>query len=259
MEAIAKTRHLKGSPRKARLVIDLIRGRNVSQALNILKFTDKRAADPIAKTLRSAIANATYLAEQQNIAIDPDDLIVKTCFVDMGAHKNRRRMRPAPQGRAFREQRHYCHITILVSNDAPTDTKSARKSMQTSGEKGSHGGAKGKESPKPEAIKETTKTATAKDTPKAKETKKAQAEKPAVEEMVGATAPVVEAPIIEKPIVESATTITDAETPKVEESVEAKSPIVETPESSSDNAAAKINESQIGTKHRSRRNEETES
>ena len=102
MEAIAKTRHLKGSPRKARLVIDLIRGRNVSQALNILKFTDKRAADPIAKTLRSAIANATYLAEQQNIAIDPDDLWVKTCFVDMGAHKNRRRMRPAPQGRAFR-------------------------------------------------------------------------------------------------------------------------------------------------------------
>ncbi|MGI8883376.1 MAG: 50S ribosomal protein L22, partial [Pyrinomonadaceae bacterium] len=112
MEAIAKTRHLKGSPRKARLVIDLMRGRNVSQALAILKFTDKRAADPIAKTLRSAIANATYLAEQQNIAIDPDDLWVKTCFVDMGAHKNRRRVRPAPQGRAYKEQRHYCHITI---------------------------------------------------------------------------------------------------------------------------------------------------
>ena len=117
MEAIAKTRHLKGSPRKARLVIDLIRGRAVSQALAILRFTDKRAADPIEKCLRSAIANATYLAEQQNIAIDPDDLWVKTCFVDMGAHKNRRRMRPAPQGRAFREQRHYCHLTILVSSD----------------------------------------------------------------------------------------------------------------------------------------------
>jgi large subunit ribosomal protein L22 len=119
MEAIAKTRHLKGSPRKARLVIDLIRGRNVSQALAILRFTNKRAADPIAKTLRSAIANATFQAEKQNIAIDPDDLFVKTCFVDMGAHKNRSRMRPAPQGRAFREQRHYCHITIMVSNDLP--------------------------------------------------------------------------------------------------------------------------------------------
>ncbi len=119
MEAIAKTKNLKGSPRKARLVIDLIRGRNVSQALAILKFTDKRAAEPIEKTLRSAIANATYLAEQQNIAIDPDDLFVKSCFVDMGPHKNRRRMRPAPQGRAYREQRHYCHITVLVSSEKP--------------------------------------------------------------------------------------------------------------------------------------------
>src|SRR4026207_184986 len=117
MEAIAKTKYLKGSPRKARLVIDLIRGRNVSQALAILKFTDKRAADPIEKTLRSAIANATYQAEQGNIAIDPDDLWVKSCFVDMGPHKNRRRMRPAPQGRAYREQRHYCHITIQVTSE----------------------------------------------------------------------------------------------------------------------------------------------
>ena len=117
MEAIAKQKYLKGSPRKARLVIDLIRGRNVSQALAILKFTNKRAAQPIAKCLNSAIANATYLAEQQNIAIDPDDLWVKTCFVDMGPTKNRRRMRPAPQGRAYREQRHYCHITIQVTSE----------------------------------------------------------------------------------------------------------------------------------------------
>jgi len=117
MEAIAKTKYLKGSPRKARLVIDLIRGTNVSRALSILKFTDKRAADPIAQCLNSAIANATYKAEQQNIAIDPDDLWVKTCFVDMGPTKGRRRMRPAPQGRACREQRHYCHITIEVTSE----------------------------------------------------------------------------------------------------------------------------------------------
>lgn len=130
MEAIAKTKHLKGSPRKARLVIDLIRGRNVSQALAILKFTDKRAADPIAKTLRSAIANATNLAEKQNIAIDPDDLFVKSCFVDMGAHKNRRRMRPAPQGRAYREQRHYCHITVLVSSEKPEVKEKSKPKKQ---------------------------------------------------------------------------------------------------------------------------------
>lgn len=151
MEAIAKTKHLKGSPRKARLVIDLIRGRNVSQALNILKFTDKRAAAPIAKTLRSAIANATYLAEQQNIAIDPDDLWVKTCFVDMGAHKNRRRMRPAPQGRAYREQRHYCHITILVSSDAQPVKETAKPEKPAAAKKAAPKAAKkdaAKEAPK---------------------------------------------------------------------------------------------------------------
>ncbi len=127
MEAIAKLRHLKGSPRKARLVIDLIRGRNVAQALSILKFTNKRAALPISKCLSSAIANATYLAEQQNIAIDPDGLWIDTCFIDMGPTKNRRRVRPAPQGRAYREQRHYCHITIHVTSEAPpTDEKAAR-------------------------------------------------------------------------------------------------------------------------------------
>jgi len=124
MEATAKTKYLKGSPRKTRLVIDMIRGEDVSRALAILKFTDKRAADPIEKTLRSAIANATYLAEQQNIAVDPDDLWVRKCFVDMGPTKNRRRMRPAPQGRAYREQRHYCHITIEVtSEDKPKTEK----------------------------------------------------------------------------------------------------------------------------------------
>lgn len=117
MEAVAKTRYLKGSPRKARLVIDLVRGKNVSQALAILKFTNKRAADPIAKCLRSAIANATYKAEQENIAIDPDDLWIKTCFVDIGPTKNRRRLRPAPQGRAFFERRHFCHITIEVTSE----------------------------------------------------------------------------------------------------------------------------------------------
>lgn len=127
MEAIAKTKYLKGSPRKARLVIDMIRGQNVSRALSILRFTDKRAADPIAKCLNSAIANATYKAEQANIAIDPDDLWVRACFVDMGPTKNRRRMRPAPQGRAYREQRHYCHITIEVTSEEKAKTEKELK------------------------------------------------------------------------------------------------------------------------------------
>ena len=109
MEAIAKTRHLKGSPRKARLVIDLIRGRNVSQALNILKFTDKRAADPIAKTLRSAIANA----ENKNNDIDVDRLFVSEAYVNEGPRM--KRIRPAPMGRAYRYQRRISHIVVAVS------------------------------------------------------------------------------------------------------------------------------------------------
>lgn len=149
MEAIAKLRSIKGSPQKARLVIDLIRGRNVSQALAILKFTNKRAAQPIAKCLNSAIANATYLAEQQNIAIDPDDLWIKRCFVDMGPHKNRRRLRPAPQGRAYREQRHYCHITIEVTSEAP-EKKEVEKKPRKEGKKLTAKKAKGEEK-KPQA------------------------------------------------------------------------------------------------------------
>lgn len=184
MEAIAKTKYLKGSPRKARLVIDLIRGRNVSQALAILKFTDKRAAQPIAKCLNSAIANATYQAEQQNIAIDPDDLWVKTCFVDMGPTKNRRRMRPAPQGRAYREQRHYCHITIqLTSEEQQKDERAlraaARKAEAAAAEPGKTDGEKKAKAPakKAPAKKAAPKEGTAETSSEPKETKAAKAKK----------------------------------------------------------------------------------
>lgn len=196
MEATAKLRNLKGSPRKARLVIDLIRGENVSKALAILKFTDKRAADPIAQCLNSAIANATYKAEQENIAIDPDDLWVKSCFVDMGPHKNRRRMRPAPQGRAYREQRHYCHITIHVtSEDQPKTEKELRAEA-----------AKAKKAAGPK--KDTKKKAAAKKPAAKKETKRSEAEEimtPPSDEVVdvAAMAETVEETPAETPAVEA--------------------------------------------------------
>jgi large subunit ribosomal protein L22 len=181
MEAIAKTKYLKGSPRKTRLVIDLIRGRNVSQALAILKFTDKRAAQPIAQCLNSAIANATYLAEQQNIAIDPDGLWVKTCFVDMGPTKGRRRMRPAPQGRAFREQRHYCHITIQVTSDEKEKDEKALKAEAAKARRDAAKKAEGGEKKAKPAAKKAT-------APKAAKKEKTEAaEKPAaspVEEVI---------------------------------------------------------------------------
>ena len=117
MEATASAKYLRGSAQKARLVVDMIRGKDVNRALAILRFSKKRAAAHVEKCMRSAIANANEAAEKANISIDPDDLWVRTAFVDRGPTKNRRRMRPAPQGRAYREQRHFCHVTISLSND----------------------------------------------------------------------------------------------------------------------------------------------
>ncbi|MBX3294131.1 MAG: 50S ribosomal protein L22 [Acidobacteria bacterium] len=188
MEAIAKTKYLKGSPRKARLVIDMIRGQNVSRALSILKFTQKRAAQPIAKCLNSAIANATYNAEQQNIAIDPDDLWVKACYVDMGPTKHRRRMRPAPQGRAYREQRHYCHITIEVTSEEKPKTEKELK-------------AEAAKARRAETKKAEPKKAAKKDAAKAPKAKKDEAAAAPAEEKVEA-APAVEETVETAPAAE---------------------------------------------------------
>ena len=126
MEATASAKYLRGSAQKARLVVDMIRGKDVNQALAILRFSKKRAAGSIEKCMRSAIANANEAAEKANISIDPDDLWVRTAFVDGGPTKNRRRVRPAPQGRAYREQRHFCHVTISLSNDERPAAKGAK-------------------------------------------------------------------------------------------------------------------------------------
>ena len=126
MEATASAKYLRGSAQKARLVVDMIRGKDVNQALAILRFSKKRAAGHVEKCMRSAIANANEAAEKANVSIDPDDLWVRTAFVDRGPTKNRRRVRPAPQGRAYREQRHFCHVTISLSNDEKPQPKLAK-------------------------------------------------------------------------------------------------------------------------------------
>ena len=126
MEATASAKYLRGSAQKARLVIDMIRGKDVNKALAVLRFANKRAALGIEKCMRSAIANANEAAEKANVSIDPDDLWVKAAYVDRGPTKNRRRVRPAPQGRAYRERRHFCHVTILLSNDERVAPKAAK-------------------------------------------------------------------------------------------------------------------------------------
>ncbi|HMG37025.1 MAG TPA: 50S ribosomal protein L22 [Blastocatellia bacterium] len=117
MKARAVAKYIKGSPQKARLVIDLIRGQNVNDALAVLKTSRKRAAGPIETTLRSAIANATQKADQLNVSIDVDSLKVSKAVVDLGPTKWRRRVRPAPMGRAYRERRWQSHITIEVESE----------------------------------------------------------------------------------------------------------------------------------------------
>jgi large subunit ribosomal protein L22 len=126
MEATASAKYLRGSAQKARLVVDMIRGKDVNQRWLFCGFRKKRAASSIEKCMRSAIANANEAAEKANVSIDPDDLWVRTAFVDRGPTKNRRRVRPAPQGRAYREQRHFCHVTISLSNDERPAAKGAK-------------------------------------------------------------------------------------------------------------------------------------
>ncbi len=135
MEAKASAKYLRGSAQKARLVVDMIRGKNVNQALAILQYTDKRATDGIEACVRSAIANASEAAEKANIAIDPDELWIKAAFVDRGPTKNRRRVRPAPQGRAYRERRHFCHVTVLLSSEEKVTAGVSRGDGKASADK----------------------------------------------------------------------------------------------------------------------------
>jgi large subunit ribosomal protein L22 len=125
MEAIAKATNVKISSQKARLVMDLIRGRAYSAARDILTFTNKRAARMIFKVLETARANAEQQAEANNVSVDVDDLWVKACYADTGTTKYRRRVRPAPMGRAYRERRHYSHLTVVVSSES-RESKAAK-------------------------------------------------------------------------------------------------------------------------------------
>jgi large subunit ribosomal protein L22 len=109
MEAQATAKYTRLSPQKARLVIDLIRGKGAGEAMSILRFTKKRATREIEKVLRSAIANA----EQKSDKVDVDRLVVARAYVNEGPRA--KRTRPAPMGRAYRYQRRMSHITVVVA------------------------------------------------------------------------------------------------------------------------------------------------
>jgi large subunit ribosomal protein L22 len=113
IEAHALARHVRMSPQKARLVMDLIRGQRAQDALNTLRFTPKRAAKHIEKVLRSAIANAERKADDAGSPLDVDQLFVANCFVNEGPRW--KRLRPAPMGRAFRYQKRTAHLWVGVA------------------------------------------------------------------------------------------------------------------------------------------------
>lgn len=115
MEAKAKAKYIRSSPRKARLVLDLIRGRDAGDAISLLRFTKKRVAHEVQKVLRSAIANA----EGKSETIDVDQLYVSEAYAEDGPRG--RRIRPAPMGRAHPYQRRTCHIVVKVAEKSGTE------------------------------------------------------------------------------------------------------------------------------------------
>ncbi len=117
MEAVAKLRNYPTSPRKMRLLADLIRGEKVEKALAVLEFNTKHPAVPLRKLVLSAISNW----KAKNEGADESQLIVKTIFVDGG--RTLKRMRPAPQGRGYRVRKRSNHVTVIVDEKVIKDKK----------------------------------------------------------------------------------------------------------------------------------------
>ena len=108
MEAKAIARHVRIAPRKVRLVVDLIRGKKVGEALAILRLTPRSASPVVEKVLKSAVANA-----ENNLQLDVDELVISSVFVDEG--KTLKRFRPRAMGRASKINKRTSHITVVVS------------------------------------------------------------------------------------------------------------------------------------------------
>jgi large subunit ribosomal protein L22 len=153
----AEAKFQRTSPQKVKLVLDLIKGLRVEQALNTVHFSTKRMAPVVEKVLRSAIQNATYVSQEQGLDVDVDNLYVRTAIANEGPRM--KRIRPAPMGRAFRYQRRLAHIIVTVaekksataidSTPAPIATKTTKKTAT-------------KTAAKPAAKKAAKKTATKK-------------------------------------------------------------------------------------------------
>jgi large subunit ribosomal protein L22 len=134
----AEAKFQRTSPQKAKLVLDLIKGLRVEQAINTVHFSTKRIAPVVEKVLRSAIQNANYLSQEQGLDVDVDNLYVKSAVANEGPRM--KRIRPAPMGRAFRYQRRLAHIVVTVAEkgkpgvvttvEEPAATPAAKKAAK---------------------------------------------------------------------------------------------------------------------------------
>lgn len=156
----AEAKFQRVSPQKARLVLDLIKGRGVQEALETAAFTKKRIAPVIHKLLTSAVDNAKYVAEEQGVDLDVDNLYVKQALANDGPRM--KRIRPAPMGRAFRYQRRLAHIVLSVAErDHGTDlvTKAGEPVVEAKPVKKAKAGAAPKKAAAPKATKTASKRA----------------------------------------------------------------------------------------------------
>jgi large subunit ribosomal protein L22 len=113
VESIARVRHIRVTPMKARRVVNMIRGKQAVEALAILKFAPQGASDPVYKLVASAMANARVKADASNSYLDEQDLFVSAAFVDEGT--TLKRFQPRAQGRAFQILKRTSHITIVLN------------------------------------------------------------------------------------------------------------------------------------------------
>ncbi len=133
MEAKAKARYLRVTPRKARRVIDLIRGQQATEALAVLKFAEQSASDPIYKLVASGIANARVKADEEGLAFDENDLVISEAFVDEGP--TMKRFRPRAQGRAFRIEKRTSHVTVVLASGDDLPQRKSREGEPLMGQK----------------------------------------------------------------------------------------------------------------------------
>jgi large subunit ribosomal protein L22 len=174
--ATAKARFVRVSATKARRVIDLVRGKTVSEALDILRWAPQQASEPVAKVIASAAANA-----QNNDGLDPSTLVVAAVYADEGP--TAKRIRPRAQGRAFRIRKRTSHITVVVESrpargERAGQSASSTRSRRAQGSKAAAGKAPAKKAP---ATKATAEKATAEKAPAKAAAKKATAEKATAE------------------------------------------------------------------------------